>query len=417
MRRVTERTWLITVASLLSLLLLSEGCAFTPTFDNRLGAIIEPYRFDIIRWELKAIPSEIGDCVFSWFRTMDDEVDVVNRYFHYADQIKALRTEIEAVKVGGRQGDLASLEAELNKLQEQRAGLDKVVERIIGNKVREALTQEDIFNPLDNYVKLKVSFPPLAFNLGEPPSLLVVSPRDRIESIREILLIPDIAVDEKEAIEAEVDGLGVSSLVVDLGGLAAYPSFVTNDANLRFTLDTVTEEWLHQYLAFKPLGFLYMLDLTGVARNYEIATMNETLAGMVSEEIGDIVYKRYYDEQEPQPERVPGSEFDFNREMREIRRAVDRHLAQGEIEQAEQFMEQKRQFLVSKGYYIRKLNQAYFAFYGAYADEPTSVSPIGVEMKELRQRSDSLKDFLDTVAAMTSSEELSQALQKEDAQE
>ncbi|GAI43355.1 unnamed protein product, partial [marine sediment metagenome] len=30
------------------------------------------------------------------------------------------------------------------------------------------------------------------------------------------------------------------------------------------------------------------------------------------------------------------SEFDFNREMREIRKAVDKYLARGEIEQAEE---------------------------------------------------------------------------------
>ena len=103
---------------------------------------------------------------------------------------------------------------------------------------------------------------------------------------------------------------------------------------------------------------------------------------------------------------VAGSEFDFNREMREIRKAVDKYLAQGEIEQAEEFMEQKRQFLASKGYYIRKLNQAYFAFYGAYADSPTSVSPIGAELRTLRGQSASLSDCLDTAARMTSQQDL-----------
>ena len=78
-----------------------------------------------------------------------------------------------------------------------------------------------------------------------------------------------------EAVEAEVDRLGVSSLVVGLGGLATYPSFVTNEASLRFAIDTVAEEWLHQYLTFKPLGFSYFLDSVGIARNYEIVIMNE----------------------------------------------------------------------------------------------------------------------------------------------
>jgi hypothetical protein len=213
-----------------------------------------------------------------------------------------------------------------------------------------------------------------------------------------------------ENIEAQADEMGISSLVIELGGFGGtYPTIVTSRADLSFMVDTATEEWLHQYLAFKPLGFLYLLDLTGLARNYDIAVMNETLAGIVSKEIGSAVYEEYYardDRKEDQVDRVE-PEFDFNREMREIRRAVDNYLAQGEIELAEEFMEQKRQFLTERGYYIRKLNQAYFAFHGAYADEPTSISPIGREMKELRNQSASLKEFLEAVASMTSREDLS----------
>jgi len=140
--------------------------------------------------------------------------------------------------------------------------------------------------------------------------------------------------------------------------------------------------------------------------------MNETLASMVSKEIGSIIYEKYYSwyENGYSQNQGAGTEFDFNQEMREIRRAVDRYLARGEIEHAEEFMEQKRQYLASMGYYIRKLNQAYFAFHGTYADSPTSISPIGVELKGLRSQSASLKDFLDTVAAMTSRQNLRDSL-------
>jgi len=198
-----------------------------------------------------------------------------------------------------------------------------------------------------------------------------------------------------------------------LGGFGGtFPSFVTNKASLRFVIDTATEEWLHQYLVFKPLGFRYLLDVTGVSRNYEIATMNETLAGMVSEEIGAMVYEQYYmsDGEDSQRVAAPELAFDFNSEMRDIRLAVDDYLSGGEIELAEEFMEEKLQFLMENGYFIRKLNQAYFAFHGAYADEPTSVSPIGQEMRKLRKKSASLKDFLDTAAAMTCRQDLTASI-------
>ena len=205
-----------------------------------------------------------------------------------------------------------------------------------------------------------------------------------------------------------LDGLDVSSLVVGLGGYGGtYPTFVADSYGLKYALETAVEEWLHQYLAFTPLGFAYVLDSTGVSRNYEIATMNETVAGIVSKEIGTAVYDSYYSGgggAGPEPD------TEFNREMRQIRRTVDELLEQGEIEQAESFMEERRQYLLSRGYYIRKLNQAYFAFYGTYADSPTSISPIGVELEKLREKSESLKDFLDTASRMTSRADLQQSI-------
>jgi len=400
---------LIATASLLSLCLLSGSCAFTRDFDAHLSSIVRSYRFSIVKWESRAIPHEANQWIFGSYEKIDDEVHVVTEFFSTIERIKTLESEIEIINAGNEQGDLASLEAELNMLQEQKMALKDTVERIIEKQIKKTLAQQDIFNPIDRYVRLKVNFPPLNFKLEKPLNLLVISPRDRIESIREITLQPSISLEEIEDIEAEVNKLGVSSLVVELGGLGAtYPSFVTDNASLRFTIDTATEEWLHQYLFFKPLGFLYLLDLTGVSRNYEIAVINETLASMVSKEIGTMVVERYYPQYEKgdNQTQIAGSEFDFNREMRDIRRAVDKYLAQGEIEQAEEFMEQKRQYLASKGYYIRKLNQAYFAFYGTYADSPTSISPIGLELKKLRSQSASLKDFLDKVAAMTSRQDL-----------
>ncbi len=396
----------IIFTGLLLLCLLSGSCAPSQSFDAHLKSIVKPYLFSIAMWELRAIPDELNQWIFGRQEKVDDEVRVVKEYFSSIERIKTLKSEIKAANTGNGENDLASLEAELNRLQERKMALEGTVERIIEKQIRDTLTQQGIFNPI---IELKVNFPPVNFKLEKPPYLLVISPRDRIESMREITLMPNLILEEIEDIEARVDEVGVSSLVVGLGGLGAtYPTLVTNEASLQSTIDTTTEEWLHQYLVFKPLGFLYLLDLTGLSRNYEIATMNETLASMVSKEIGSIVYEKYYSEYESSANQnqAPASEFDFNREMREIRKTVDIYLARGEIEQAEEFMEQKRQYLASMGHYIRKLNQAYFAFHGTYADRPAFISPIGLELKELRSQSASLKDFLNTVAVMTSRQDL-----------
>jgi len=393
--------------------LLGIGCTSAPDFDSQLNQIAKPYQFNLVRWEVDTISREIGNFFSSKEERIEDEIGLVREYFNNVERIKALNTQIESLGAD-MQGELASLNTELSGLEEQRAALEDKVEWIIAKQITEILAEQGIFNPVDEYIKLKASFPPLSFELEKPPNLLIISPRDRIERINEVLLKPETSLVEKEEIEARVDELGVSSLVVNIGGLSTYPSFVTDDLSLQATIDAATEEWVHQYLAFKPLGFLYLLNLAGVSRNYEIATMNETLAGMVSKEIGEIVYDKYYAQNEDieSQEQRDKSDFDFNLEMRELRRSVDKYLEQGEIEQAEALMEQTRQYLASKGYYIRKLNQAFFAFYGTYADSPISISPIGRDMQELRNQSASLKAFLNTVASMDSYQDLKEMLNK-----
>lgn len=395
---------LIITGGLLAAIIVNGSCALVPSFDHRLGSIVKPYTFSIVQWELKTIPHEIGEWLFGQRGGVDSEVDTVVGYFSSTERIETLESELEAIHSGDRQGDTALLEAELDKLRQQTVGLAATVARIIEGQIRETLVELGIFNPL---IKVKVSFPPIDFKLERPPHLLVVSPRDKIESMREIRLKQSLSLEEIEDIESHVDQLDVSSLVVELGGFGGtFPTFVSNNSGLRFSIDTAVEEWLHQYLALAPLGFLYLLDSTGVSRNYDIATINETVASMVSEEIGSMVYASYYSHLDSSENQGQKPEFDFNQEMRQIRMAVDEYLARGKVEEAERYMEEKRQYLAAKGYYIRKLNQAYFAFYGTYADSPTSISPIGVELKQLRDKSASVKDFLERVAGMTSREDL-----------
>jgi hypothetical protein len=279
-------------------------------------------------------------------------------------------------------------------------GMDE--ETILHNQVETIIKEHEL-----------VLFPPFNFSLEKPPHLLVISPRERIVYWDRMLLRQYLTVEEKEAVEEQVDQLGVSSLVTEIGGLGStIPPIVTDDASLEFTIDAIVEEWLHQYLSFRPLGFNYLLYLTGLKHNPDIATMNESLAGLVSKEIGDEVYRRYYDTDIKKGDKNTVPRFDFSEEMRITRKNVDIFLAEGDIEKAESYMEARRRLFVLNGYNIRKLNQAYFAFHGIYGYDPASVSPIYKDLKELRERSPSLKQFLDRTAAMTSYDDLKKALEE-----
>jgi hypothetical protein len=101
--------------------------------------------------------------------------------------------------------------------------------------------------------------------------------------------------------------------------------------------------------------------------------------------------------------------------MHTTRVRADELLAEGKIEEAEAYMEARRQVFWQNGYAIRKLNQAYFAFYGAYADipgGPAGEDPVGPAVRELRAQSATLADFLYKIAQMDSFDELLKAIGK-----
>ncbi|MCX7912177.1 MAG: hypothetical protein N2506_04365 [Dehalococcoidales bacterium] len=398
-----KRLWLLPASLFFICLPALCGCAPSHETDRRIEAIARPYRFHLAAWECRAILREAGEFCLGDAGIPEASVQDVTGYFQRARRIK----ELEKLTDTGRYvGDPAAILEELAGLREENSAKRRSIIRVLEVEVGKALRENGITNPL--LKEADFGFPPVAVYLGSLPRLLVVSPRERIERIKDVLLLPDMDEVAMESLEAEVDRLGVSSLVVELGGLATYPTYIADDGDLSYALETIVHEWVHQYLAFTPLGFRYVLDRAGLRRDQDIVTINETVADIVAEEISAQLCLRFC------PDAVskggtggdsPG--FDFNRAMREIRLTVDEYLSRGEVEAAEAFMKEKRQYLEQNGYYIRKLNQAYFAFHGTYADSPASVSPIGEELSRLRQQCASLKEFLAKASSLGSREALS----------
>ena len=370
---------------------IGVSCAPSPqnSLNQALTTATKGYRFSIFSWEVRSIFGEIRQ---SW----DDR------------NLSANDTQSVVDYFTDRQQNTLS--------PSQTAMAQKKVETIIALQIRTVLRQNGIINPFDSI--FGVSFPPIAFKLAEPPHLLVISPRNQIDRIRDVLLIQNLTTDQMNQIENQVEAAGYSALVVELGGLGVtYPTFVNADESLQSVLNAATEEWVHQYLAFKPLGFRYVLDLLGISRNQDIITMNESMAGIISSEIGQQVYDKYYASyfpvtSSPHSTTSSGPAFNFNATMQITRKNVDSLLANGQIGEAEQYMDEQRDYLQTQGYYIRKLNQAYFAFYGTYADTPAYTDPIGTAIQDIRNQSNSLKDFLNTVDHVTSVSQLDKLANK-----
>ena len=212
------------------------------------------------------------------------------------------------------------------------------------------------------------------------------------------------------------EALDVSSLIVNVGGIGVYPTMVLETSNLNFLVEVVSHEWIHNFLSLRPLGLNYF-------SSPELRTMNETAAAIAGKVIGLAVVERFYPELLPPPpppeaeiepgEPPPPPVFDFREEMRITRETADQMLADGDIEGAEEYMEARRQVFWEHGYRLRKLNQAYFAFHGAYADQPGGAAgddPVGDAVRRLFDDSPSLVAFLKRIAWMTSFEQLQDSI-------
>jgi hypothetical protein len=238
--------------------------------------------------------------------------------------------------------------------------------------------------------------------------------------VASIQMNPGLPLEKQITLEQEVEGhLGVSALAVPLGGIGTYPTMIQETTSLSWIVDTIAHEWTHNYLTFAPLGANY--DASPEAR-----TMNETVASIVGREIGARVIRRFYPQLAPPP--APASSpptaptpaapaFDFQSAMRETRVTADTLLAEGKIGEAESYMEARRRIFVAHGYNLRRINQAYFAFYGAYADQPgeRGEDPVGPAVEQLRAGSASLGGFLRTAAGLTSLAELRALLSRQQA--
>ena len=64
------------------------------------------------------------------------------------------------------------------------------------------------------------------------------------------------------------------------------------------------------------------------------------------------------------------------------------------------------------GYRIRKLNQAFFAFRGRYAEGPASISPIGEQVRQARAKYANVESFLDDVSGVSRYSEFLELLEK-----
>ena len=399
-----------------TLLLSGSSLVFSSDPADAARRYTRPFEFDFVNWTLDAFGLKLGQSAIAAPFYFDGSArhQLVLDYFHLMNTILQDENKLNllytdpSVKDPGAAS--ASLRAELSGLYTRQSQLDPLAESILQEQVSATLSDLGL-------TTAGQPLPPVLFHLTPLPYNLVISPRNKIQQEASISLIPDLTVDQQVALENEVDkGLNVSSLVVPVGGIGTYPTMIERTTALDWLTNTIAHEWTHNWLAVRPLGLNY-------DTSQALHTMNETTADIVGGEVGQAVLKRYYPEVaaeyafQAQAVSMSGSpasaNFDFRAEMHATRVHVDELLAAGKISEAETYMEQRRQVFWDNGYPIRKLNQAYFAFYGAYADVPGGAAgedPVGPAVRALRARSSSLAAFLNRISQMSSFQQLQVAL-------
>jgi hypothetical protein len=385
-----------------------------PAFQDerfKIDSILGQQYFDYVVWEAKALLAK-GEASLNGsqaYLTADSRKEVVLKYLEIMGQVRKLNAQVNIIYTDpdiDNPGEVAhEFQQQIVEKRAQLTDLQPIAESIIQEQIAAVLIEED-FDLFD------WAWPPVQMRVTPLPYILVVSPREEIRQIYSLSLEHGLTIPERENIESALyDSVDLSALVLPIGGVGIYPSMVVETGNINHLMDTVAHEWAHHWLSLHPLGIRY-------AANPDMRTINETVAGILGDEIGAKVIEQYYPEfipPPPQPSTPPPESdpdepvrFDFNGEMRETRVRVDELLADGQVAEAESYMESRRQYFWDNGYRIRKLNQAYFAFYGAYADTPgrRGSDPIGPAVLAVRDDSTSLRNFMDKIGSITSLGEL-----------
>lgn len=390
------------LATFLTVLVLAAG--FSDYRPTAFDLAVAPYQYSLVNWEVSHFMDKwLGKLggLMPWNSqpSREQRIALAQEYFDLNPRLQELERRL--VSPGDDSDSLSedearSVRSEIESIRDRRSSIQGEVEEIIESEISAVLAQEGFSS------RIGLIFPPVDTVYARSPAVLILSPRDRIHRQTSRLLSPGINNQQRNELEELVlREENMSALVESTGGVATFPSVVSGSSSLHHAVVTTAHEWLHHWFFFQPLG-QHFWDSS------QMTTLNETAATLAGEVIGDRAFTAMTGEvvnRDPQPPSQDPSAFDFNAEMRETRLMTESLLAQGKIVEAEAYMEERRQFMVANGFFIRKINQAFFAFHGSYAASAASISPIDGQLEELRARSDSLEEFIKTIGRFASHRE------------
>jgi len=418
---ITKRSFKILLAVLLAIILVVpvRGTTVDPSLElEQIRKYSRAYEFDYVSWIVSAANRKIQQGQMGVQRWIPPEQgrEMVLEYLDLRNQVAHLENQLQMIlsdpTLENREQAAVSVRDELKIKRNEKFQLAPFVEQIVQTQMNVALNS------------LGLSFggkliPPVLYQAESNSYALIVSPRDEIRQAANLMLIPDLTLDQITQLENKIEeNLNLSALVVGIGGVGLYPSMIIESGSLNWLLHVVGHEWTHNFLTLRPLGANYF-------SSPELTTINETIADLSGDAVRDQVFMLYYPEYLPDlsgisaPEEPTGPDrvsfqarkesllesqaFDFREQMHITRLVTDRLLAEGRIEEAENYLENRREYFWENGIQIRRLNQAYFAFHGSYAAAPGGAAgsegaDLGQQLRDLREKIPDYAEFMRTVA-------------------
>lgn len=370
--------------------------------------VASDYVFSLVQWEITNFFGKwvhlAGELLPGKKPSREERVALVDEYLQtslLAEKEERL-LEGRAARSGGK--GLSVSRETLDELRALQRSLRPTAEEAVEAELSAVLDKESFGWWGD------LLFPPVDIKFGQMPTIIVTSRRDEIKRLERVLLEPDLEGIQRGVLEDELlEEHDLSAIVGNLAGLSTYPTLVTDTDSLRSVLRTTAHEWLHVYWFFRPFGQSFW-------SSQEMATLNETAADVAGRELGDATFVRMGGDLDDNARRfLPQEDRDprFTAMMRETRRNAEELLAEGKIEETEEYLKQRWWNLRLGGYGLRKLNQAYFALHGLYGESASAVSHIGDQVAEFREYFASVGDFIRALSGVSSYEEFLERLEVE----
>ena len=392
-----RKLWLFAFCVML-LFVSADTLALTPA-----QRVASSYTFSLLGWEAANFFDKWWHLAFAKLPgddpTREERLAVLDDYLAAARRAQKEKRRLESPYAGGSLATGGAAQRQLpsrdylDELLAEKARLRPIAEETLESEMSAVLLDEGFGS------RFGLIFPPVDIAFQQPPTLLVVSPRDHFHLVDAVMLAPDVPGHERGVIEGEMmERYNLSALVDNLAGLSTYPTLVSDLGQLRFACRTAAHEWMHVYLFIRPLG-----------QNFRVSeamfTLNETVADIAGRELGDRVFERMGGDLSVSASRYASVDEAypfFTQTLRETRARAGELLEEGKVEEAEEYMKRQWWKLRLGGYGLRKLNQAFFAFRGRYAEGPASISPIGEQVRQARAKFDDVASFVTWVSGVSS---------------